>query len=226
MKSLITTAAVACLALAAGAASAENFAIGAQAGTTGFGVSGQYKLNDRFVLRGDLDSFKYDIDVEGDDADLQYEGEIDFGTVGLFVDYHPGGGSFFLSGGAYLGKREVSISGRGAPGTTVDVGDDVFAAEQVGTITGTADFGDSAPFLGLGWNTAFSGEGKIGFRFLAGAAFGSDAEVSLSRSGGTATGADAAAIDAELDREEQELQDDVDGVSVYPVVQIGLSYRF
>lgn len=226
MKALLTTAAAVASALAASAASAQNFAVGAQAGTTGIGVSGQYKLNDRFVVRGDLDSFKYDIDVEGDDADLTYEGEIDFGTVGLFVDYHPGGGSFFLSGGAYLGKREVSISGRGNPGTAVEVGDQVYTAEQVGTITGTADFGDAAPFLGLGWNTAFTADGAIGFRFLAGAAFGSDAEVKLGRSGGTATGATATAIDNELREEERELQENVDGVSVYPVVQIGLSYRF
>jgi hypothetical protein len=220
LKVGLTATALAALVLTAGAASAQNFSIGAQAGTTGLGVEARYKLSDRFVLRGALDTFKYDVDVEGDDID--YDGEIDFGTAGAFVDYHPGGGSFFLSAGAYLGKREISISGRGQPGTTVEVGDEVYDADDVGTITGTADFGDLAPFLGLGWNTSFTSDGAIGFKFLVGAAFGDDADVRLARSGGVAS----PEIDAELAREEQELQDEVDGVGIYPVVQIGVSYRF
>lgn len=211
----------------ASAAQAQDgrFAIGPQVGTTGIGIEAQFKLSDKMTLRGGYDSLQFDEEVEGDD--ILYDGELDFSTGGVFIDLHPTGGAFFLSGGVYFGDRQVTISGTPAPGTTVEIGDDTFTAAQIGTLNGEMDFGDTAPFVGLGWNTTFTGSKRWGFKFLVGAAFGGDPDATLTRTGGTALSpADQARLDAELRAEEMEIEEEADGFTIYPVVQLGLAFRF
>lgn len=202
-----------------------RFAIGPQIGTTGVGVEAQFKVSDRVTLRGGFDSLQFDEEVDGDD--ILYDGELDFSTGGVFADLHPSGGAFFLSAGVYFGDRQVSVSGTPAPGTTVEIGDDTFTAAQVGTLNGEMDFGSTAPFVGLGWNNTFTASRRWGFKFLVGAAFGSDPDASLTRVGGsTLSPADQARFDAELRAEEIEIEEEADGFKVFPVVQLGVAYRF
>lgn len=213
--------------LAATSAQAQDgrFAIGPQVGTTGVGVEAQFKASDRVTLRGGFDSLKFDQEVEGDD--ILYDGELDFSTGGLFIDLHPTGGAFFLSGGVYFGDRQVSVSGTPAPGTTVEIGDDTFTAAQAGTLNGEMDFGGTAPFVGLGWNTTFTSSKRWGFKFLVGAAFGSDPEATLTRTGGSVLSpTDQARLNAQLRVEETEIEEETDGFKVFPVVQVGVAYRF
>ncbi|AMS29976.1 MAG TPA: hypothetical protein DIU09_15960 [Hyphomonadaceae bacterium] len=217
------------MSLVAGTASAETLkeriAIGVNGGTTGVGVQGQFKLNPKITLRGGFDSLKFDADVDGDG--IVYTGELDFSTTGLFADFHPREGSFFLSGGVYLGARELKVSGRPAAGTSVEVGDEFFTAAEIGTLSSKLDFGSTAPFVGLGWDTTFTTKGRFGLRLLAGAAFGSGADATVVRTGGTTlTAATQARLDQELLDEAKEIEDTVDGYNVFPIIQLGLTYKF
>lgn len=224
--SLLISAAVAALCLA-GTASAQDgrFALGANVGTTGLGLEAQFKASDRITLRGGFDSLQFDEEVEGDD--ILYDGELDFTTGGVFADFHPTGGAFFLSAGAYFGDRNVTVIGTPTPGSIVEIGDDTFTAAEVGTLEGELDFGGTAPFVGLGWNNTFTTERRVGFKFLVGAAFGQDPDATLTRVGGTPLSpADQASFDAELRNEEAEIEDEADGFTIYPVVQVGLAFRF
>lgn len=218
--------AVAMLVGATGAQAQDGrFAIGPQIGTTGVGIEAQFKVSDRITLRGGFDSLQFDAEVDGDD--ILYDGELDFTTGGVFADLHPTGGAFFLTAGVYFGDRQISVSGTPAPGTTVEIGDDTFTAEQVGTLNGEMDFGGTAPLVGLGWNNTFTASRRWGFKFMAGAAFGSDPDATLTRTGGSALStADQARIDAELRAEELEIEEEADDFKVFPVVQLGVAYRF
>lgn len=222
------TAAIAASALAGTAAaqtSDSRFALGANAGTTGFGLEAQYQVSPRWTVRGGFDALKYDDEVEGDE--IIYDGELDFTTGGVFVDYHPMSSAFFISGGVYFGTRELGVTGTPAPGSIVEIGDEDFTAAEVGTLTGTLDFGNTAPFVGLGWNTTFTTEGRVGFKFLVGAAFGSDPDATLARTGGAPlTPAQQSDLDEDLRQEELEIEDEADGFKIFPVVQLGLAYRF
>ena len=212
-----------------GAASAQEtngrFALGANAGTTGLGLEAQFQVSPKVTLRGGFDALAFDAEVDGDD--ILYDGEIDFTTGGVFADFHPTGSAFLLSAGAYFGTREISVSGTPTPGTTVEIGDETFTAAQVGTLNGTLDFGDAAPFVGLGWNTTFTSQNRLGFKFVVGAAFGSEPEATLTRSGGsTLTPADQARLDRELQDEQAEIESEADNYKIFPVVQVGLAFRF
>ncbi|MBW3559745.1 MAG: hypothetical protein KY446_05975 [Proteobacteria bacterium] len=214
------------LAASAGAASAqtsERFAVGVTAGTTGFGVEGQFRAAPRFNLRVSGDVFSYDTDFATDDVD--YEAEIDFNQVGGFVDVHPFDNSFFVSGGVYTGDRSVEVNA--TSNMSAEIGNVVFTPQQIGTLTGTVDFGGTAPFLGVGYNNTFRTNGRIGFKAVVGAAFGEDPSVDLRRTGGEPLPAFIQTqFDRELRNEEAELQQDAEDLKTLPVVQVGLTYRF
>lgn len=214
------------LTAAAGAASAQTtdrFALGVTAGTTGVGVEGQFHATPRVNLRLAADLFSYDTDFSTDEVD--YDAEIDFNQVGGFVDLHPFDNSFFVSAGIYGGDRSVEVNA--TSGRSAEIGNRVFTSQQIGTLTGTVDFGGSAPFLGLGYNNTFRTAGPIGFKAVLGVAFGDDPTVDLRRTGGEPLpSAIQAQFDQELRNEEAELQQDAEDLKTLPVVQVGLTYRF
>lgn len=215
-------------AASAGAVSAqsfgsERFAVGVNAGTTGFGVEGQFRATDMINIRVGGDFFNYEEDFSTDDVD--YTGDIDFKTASAFVDLHPFNNALFVSGGAYAGERTVGFDATSS--TSAEIGNVVFTAAQIGTLEGQADFGDFAPFVGIGFNNTFRTSGPIGFKAVIGAAFGEEPTVTLRRSGGIPLPtAIQTQFDAELRNEERELEEDASDLKTFPVVQVGLSYRF
>lgn len=215
--------ALAAAALPAAAQDAGRWAAGVQAGTTGLGVEGEFAASNQLVLRASADFFSYDVDVSSDDVD--YEGELELNQGGLFVDWHPGGSSFFVSGGAYFGDRSADV--RATASAPVEIGDVVFTPAEVGELQGEADLGDVAPFVGVGWNNTFTTAGRVGFKVLAGAAFGEDPDVSLRRVGGAPLPpATQAELDAQLRNEEEEIESDLEDYNILPILQVGLFYRF
>ncbi|WP_395942958.1 hypothetical protein [Brevundimonas sp.] len=227
MKILALTAALAALSAAffAPEASAQDgersrFALGAQVGTPGAGVQALYSVNDYLVLRGGYDVLQWERDDTYNSID--YEADIDFQSPGAFVDLHPFRNGFFVSGGVYFGDRGVDLKSN--PTENVNIGGVSFTPEQVGALTGRIDLESTAPFIGLGYDNTFTRGGRLGFRVLAGAAFGDAPQVDLNASGGTLS--NEALFQELLTQEEQDIQDQADDYKVLPVVQIGLNYRF
>jgi hypothetical protein len=221
---LVAAGLVAAAAPAAAQDAADSrFAVGVQVGTVGLGAEAQAKVNEHVVLRGSVDAIRYDADFSSDDID--YTGDLDFTQGGLFADLHPTGNAFFVSAGVYFGDRTAEFTATAQ--RPVEIGEQIFSAAEAGTLSGEADFGGAAPFVGLGWNNTFTTQGRWGFKLLAGAAFGGDPEVKLARTGGVALPAAVQArLDSELRNEERELEEDADDLKILPVVQIGVAYKF
>lgn len=210
----------AALALGAGAASAQTVAVGANVGTTGVGLEAQLSLGPIFVLRANIDQLDHDIDEAYDGID--YSGAFAFDTVGGFVDLHPFGNAFLISGGAYLGDRDISLGA--TPKTPVEIGGTTYTPSQVGTLSGAIKLQDVAPFVGVGWDDTFTRRSPWGFRAIAGVAFSDTPEVALDSSGGSLS--NNATFQDRLDDEARDIQDDVEGYGFFPVIQVGLNYRF
>ena len=212
--------ALAAFALSAGAASAQNVAVGANVGTTGVGFEAQLKMGPVFVLRANVEQLDHDIDESYDGID--YSGAFAFDTVGGFVDMHPFGNAFLISGGAYLGDRDISLGA--TPTVPVEIGGTIYSPSQVGTLSGTIKLQDVAPFVGIGWDDTFTRQGPWGFRAIAGVAFSDTPEVALASTGGSLS--NNATFRDRLDDEAREIEKDVEGYGLFPVVQLGLNYRF
>lgn len=219
MRRTITLAACAIAGAAAAGAAQAQIAIGGGIGTTGATIEAQMKIIPGVVLRGGYNYLQYEADDTFDD--IAYQGDLDLNTLGAFVDLHPFGNAFFITGGAYFGKKELDLNA--APTANVQIGSQTFTPAQVGTLNMTGDLKDTAPFVGLGWDTTFENTG-LGFKFVAGAMFTGSPQVNLVSTGGSLS--NDTNLQAQLALEEQNLQDDIDDYKVYPVAQLGLTYSF
>lgn len=201
------------------AATAE-VAIGGGIGTTGGIIEGQYSFNDYVSVRGNFNTFTYGIDEDYDD--VEYDADLDFSNFGAFLDVHPFNNSFMITGGAYFGDKK--IEGTGRPTQAVQIGDTVFTPAQIGTLSLDAEADDTAPFIGIGWDNTFRTTGNWGFKIIGGAMFSGEPDVELKSNGGVFS--NDPTFQAELEQEEQNIREDIEDFKVYPVVQIGVTYRF
>jgi hypothetical protein len=219
MKRSITLAALAIAGAATAGAAQAQIAVSGSIGTAGASAEAQLKVAPGINIRGGYNYLQYGADDTYDG--VAYEGDLDLTTLGAFVDVHPFGNSFFITGGAYFGEKTLGLFA--TPTQNVEIGCQTFTPAQVGTLSLAADLEDTAPFIGLGWDTTFENPG-IGFKFLAGAMFTGTPQVNLTATGGTLS--NDANFQTQLAQEEQNLQDEISDYEIYPVVQVGVTLGF
>lgn len=202
------------------AAADGNFAVTGGIGTMGGAIEGQVKVNDLFQFRAGANYLTFDETIDVDQ--ISYDGDLDFSGFGAFVDVHPFGGSFFVTGGAYAGDKSIDLLA--TSDVSVEIGGLTFTPAEYGRLEVDVAFDDVAPFVGAGFDTTFQGDGNWGFHILAGAALFGSGDVTLEAVGGTLS--NDPILQAELAREIQDIEDEIEDYELWPVVQIGLSYRF
>lgn len=220
---LIPVAAVAVL-LSAGPAMAQSsepgVAVGATAGTSGLGLDVQVKFGPIFTLRGSLDRLTHSADESYDGID--YGADLTFDTVGAFIDMHPLANGFLISGGAYFGDRDIALAG--TPTGPVNIGGQTYSPAQIGTLNGVVKLQDLAPFIGIGWDDTFYRNSRWGIRAIAGVAWSEAPEVALTSTGGSLS--NDPNFQARLRDESRNITDDVEGYGLFPIIQVGLNYKF
>ncbi len=200
-------------------ANAQGVSIGLKAGTLGAGIEVGGAFTDTLGARLGVNYFTYS--DSGTKVDIEYDFDVSLQSVSLLLDWHPSRGSFRISGGAlYNGNKVESVAKTSA---TYKIGDIIYTAADVGTLDGEIDFNELAPYLGLGWDTSFGKSGRFGFVFDLGAIYQGSANVKLSADGALSN--DPTFL-SELKKEEKNLQDELDNYKFYPVIAVGISYRF
>ncbi len=215
----------ACLLAVAGAAEAQSrtrspITAALNLGTPGVGIEGQVALGPVFVLRAGVDTLGYDVDQTFDD--VEYSGRFDFDTVSAFIDVHPFQNAFLISGGVYVGDRDIALSAR--PTGPVDIGGQTFTPGQIGTLSGAIKLSETAPFVGIGFDDAFYREGHFGFRAIAGVAWSETPEVALGSTGGSLS--NDPAFRARLEQEARDISKEAEDKGFFPIVQLGATVRF
>jgi hypothetical protein len=192
------------------------------AGTLGIGPEVGFRFSDYIGVRGSATFLGVSSDFDSDD--ITYRGKLKLKSFGAMLDVHPFGGAFRVSAGARINRNRVNVSASpNADSTgTVTVGDEEFTAAQVGTLSGRATVKKFSPALTLGW----AGKNRPGLFFLAegGVLFQGAARLRDFRASGSASANPQ--FNAALERERRDLQNDVDKVKVYPILQFGIGYRF
>jgi hypothetical protein len=139
------------------------------------------------------------------------------------LNWHPMKGAFRLVAGVVIADNKVDVVGRPAGNTTFEINNTIYTAAQVGSLTGTGKFGnDVAPYLGLGWTTHRTVKG-FGFFSDLGVMFSGSPTVALKASGPISTDP---TFQSNLAQEGRKVNDDLEAATVYPVIRIGLMYRF
>jgi hypothetical protein len=209
------------LALGAGPAVAGP-TLGVAASTPGLGVELAWSFNEHLAVRAGGYAFNYDYD--GEESGVDYESELDLRSAGLFLDWHPFGGAFTVSGGVYANGNEINAVAVPDAGDSYDIGGATFTSAEVGTLAAAVDFNSTAPYLGLGWRSLGGEDGGFGWHAELGVMFQGSPDVEMTSTGGTLSGNPV--LQSEIAAEETDLESEVDQYDLYPVLSLGLSYSF
>ncbi|RMH23459.1 MAG: hypothetical protein D6701_00260 [Gemmatimonadetes bacterium] len=217
MRRLLVPAAILALLAAPAGVMAQGFALGGQAGTMGIGGSAIIGLTSKLNVRGEINTFLIEPEVEFSDVPFK----IELPTMArILVDFYPAGG-FHITGGLFFGGT-VETKGDFEVNETIEIGDMTYTGSDVGTLTGRLDLGDASPYVGIGFGNPV---GKtIGLNLDLGVAFTGEPTVDLDATGGPIV--NDPTFQAELRKEESNIQDDAGVLKAYPVISIMISIGF
>jgi len=195
-----------------------RWGLGIAGGTLGVGPQVTYRASPHFGVRANATFLSLSHAEAVDDID--YDGDVDLRSFGALLDWYPTGGGLRLSLGARSNENEVGVVG--APGTSVTVGDTTYTPQQVGTLSGTVSFAEFAPTLTVGYG------GTVGEGFTFGAEIGVMWQGAPRINDLRATGplAGTVLLQADIEREEQRIEAELDDFEVWPILQMEFQYRF
>lgn len=215
-----------------------GIAVSLKAGTLGAGVELDYAFNKNFNVRVQLNSFTYDDSFDEDG--ITYSGDLELKSVGLLADWRPFSGVFKLTGGAYKNDNKISAAAVSNGDAEFEIGDYSYAgsASDPLTLAANMDLGNgTAGYLGFGWGNSYSS--GFSFSLDIGVLFSGSAQASIAASGTAyrvdnpdvqfdvaGSSAEAQMFRDEIEAERRNLQGDLDEFEYYPVISIGLGYRF
>jgi len=199
----------------------QGAAVGPKVGTTGIGADLTIGLTRSLNLR--LGAQGYTRSETRREREIEYDADLKLLSGEILLDLHPGGRGFRISGGAVVNGNEVTaISSEGAVYTINGV---QYPVGLVGRLRGRVDTNDVAPYLGIGWGNAVAPGGRWRFALDAGAFYQGKPKVSL-----TAEPLIPALVPPgfaqDLEAERRKIEDDIDSYTIYPVLAVGVTYRF
>jgi hypothetical protein len=196
-----------------------TLSVGLTGGTLGIGPELSVRPMEHLGLRGNLQwlSFSRDEDVDG----VSYDGDLGLLSIGAMADWYPFDGGFRVSGGARWNGNDLRLSA--TPANDVTIGGTTYTPAEIGRLTGTVEANPIAPVLTLG----YGGDLSPGFAFLveAGVMYQGAAKIKNLRARGGLLEGNAGLL-ADIEDEEERIEDEIDSYKLWPVFQLGLVYRF
>lgn len=223
---------VLCLAAAGThAASPDELDLGIDLGSTGIGIQARLPLSSAYGLYGRLGANTLShYAFSRSTSHVNYDFRASLRTVDALLDWHPAGNGFRVSAGIVYNNNR--IDGFGMPNRVASFSfeNGSYSTAQVGRLAGRIDFASVAPYLGIGWQTLQPAEHGWHFSSDLGVMYQGSPSTMLGITGCTlpstlctlAATALAPTIAAESQRLDEQLKD----YRFFPVVRIGLNYRF
>ncbi|MDX8396090.1 MAG: hypothetical protein R8K22_06725 [Mariprofundaceae bacterium] len=192
-------------------AMAGDIAVGAKVSTLGLGIEATTNvipmvLNARVLVSG----FNYSRDIT--DTSVTYNAKLKLLSVGAIADWYPLAGKFRVSGGLFYNGNKFTMNAKNTG--NVVIGGTTYTSP---TVTGEIKFNSFAPYLGLGYGDAISSGSPLGFNIEVGALYQGAPKSSI-----TAPAVSAADIAAE----KKKLDDSLNSFKFYPVIALGMTYKF
>ncbi len=194
-------------------------------GTLGAGADLSVGLTERLNARLGVNGFSYDIkdvgeETEGDADVVNVQGKLDWQTLEALLDWHPWATGFRLSAGVMANNNKVKLTA------------DVYRSIEINgheywmsDLNGTVDFNQMAPYVGIGYGNAADGkDGHWSFACDFGVMFQGSPNVTIS-----ATASDPhlqSILDADIEADTKDIEEDMKVFNVYPVISFGVSYSF
>jgi hypothetical protein len=214
------------LALTAGllstAASAE-VALTADVGSTGAGLHLVAPLSARLNGRVGANYMHHSFTEKSGSIHYEVKGKLQ--TVDFLLDYYPRDNSALrLTMGAMYNGNSFAAQVVGNGTRYIKLNGTTYNIMQVGAVYGDIDFRKAAPYLGIGWGNALASARKWNFSVDLGAFYQGKPKVTLANQGCSASAAECTALASDIQAETARYENDA--APFYPVVRVGVSYRF
>jgi hypothetical protein len=200
---------------------AQRVAIAPKAGTTGAGADLTIRIAP--VLNVRLGAQGWSRSETRTEQQIEYDAELSLVSGQVLLDLHPGERGFRISAGAVVNGNEVTaVSTEDAVyvlnGTPYPVG-------LVGRLRGSVETNSVAPYAGIGWGNAVAPGSRWRFAADLGAFYQGRPKVAL-RAESPLLPLLPDSFFEDLEAERQEIEADLADYTWYPVVSLGVSYRF
>lgn len=196
----------------------------ARASTLGAGVEIKRTLGSSLAARVMLNGFSVSLDEEY--SDVSYDGDLKLKSGGLVLDFHPGGGWFRVSAGILLNGNRLDVDAEPTAGT-FEFNNVTYSVAQVATAKGKADFNSVAPYAGIGFSKSPGADGGLSISVDVGVVFQGSPSFDLDVTCGTAVPTvTCTRLQSDADAERAAFEDDADEYKYFPVVSLGLGYRW
>jgi len=193
-----------------------GFRIAPRISTLGAGLEVAKGFSPNFGVRAGFNYFSYGYDAT--ESDVSYDLDLELKNFAILADWHPFEGAFRLSGGILLNGN--GLTGLAKPTAPVAIGN---ANYDLTSVNLDISYNSVAPYFGLGWDTTFGDDDNWGFAFDLGLIYSGSPDATLNVSGPDEANP---LLADDLNRERQELQNDLDTLKWWPVVSAGVVYQF
>lgn len=192
-------------------------------GSTGFGAHVSVPIQPNLNLRFGANAAKYSTTRNTDD--VNYDIKLNLKTVDALLDYFPGNSTFRISAGAVYNNNKFDSHAKPAGSGVYTLNNVTYSAASAGTIDGAISFRKMAPYLGIGWGNAATAAGW-GFVSDLGVLFQGAPESNLSNRDCTAFSVICTQLLNDVAAENLKLKEEMKNFKFYPVLRVGVSYRF
>jgi hypothetical protein len=196
-------------------ASGPEIAIGPVVSSTGLGIQASTPvIAEKLNITAGVTGFGFNFSVNADDGapGSEYKAKVRLGAVPVYLSYYPAGGWFNLEGGILFNDNRVSYTSNYTEN-----------GRNYGDVTGSTHFNTVAPFIGVGFGQPFSGS-RLTFTGNLGVAFAGGPGITLQPSQAMVNQLPAAA--ANIQANQNELNNKAQWAEFFPVLSLGLDYKF
>ncbi|HEY3645039.1 MAG TPA: hypothetical protein VGM16_06835 [Gammaproteobacteria bacterium] len=193
---------------------------GVHASTLGYGAEFNFTANPYLVVRFDYNYYN-DYSYTTTKNQINYDAHLHLENYGAALDWHPMAGMFLVSLGLFKDNNHIDAVAQ--PSSNYIINGNSYPASLIGQLDGHVTFNNWAPYVGVGWNTLGSTDKGLGFELGLGVFYQGSPKVSLQASGPIAS---VPLANRDVLVEQQRLQDDWNNYRYYPVVNLGLVFRF
>lgn len=208
-------------------------------GTQGIGMDLGYEFNKYLKLRVRGAYLGYSYEDTWSDVDVELE--LNGSNFGVILDTHPFGNGFRISTGLNFSGLSIEANGSMAldnydlAGKTYNLGGTEYrVVGSDGYVNAEYKWNRVQPYIGIGWSSDGEGDREVFFSFDLGINFigtgnlsiGVSDNVEMQNPDGSWSKADTSTAERSLREEGKDFFKIADDLCVYPVLQLGMGFRF
>lgn len=213
----------------------SSVGVGVQLSTLGVGIEADTPLIRKFNLRGGFNMFRYSRPITNDG--IQYQGSLRFQSAEAHLDYYFLGPLHVSPGILLYNGNQVTATAVVPGGQSFSLGGTSYQSSAADPVNGSGlvDFVRVSPTIMLGVGTLVPRNGRhFGYMAEIGAAYMGPANVVLNMTGSVCdptgvncrTIASDPTVQANIQSQQNKIQNDIYPYRFYPILSVGFGYRF